>query len=97
MLPALGHAAGWPVARGGSQAITTAMRAHLESLGGTVETGREIRSLGDLPASAAVLFDTTPRQLVAICGEELPRRVHRAALFKPLPVRPVTCSSSTTR
>jgi phytoene dehydrogenase-like protein len=79
VLLALGHAAGWPVARGGSQAITEAMRAYLESLGGTVETGREIRSLGDLPAAAAVLFDTTPRQLVAICGEELPRR-YRAAL-----------------
>ena len=48
-------------------------------LGGTVETGREIRSLSDLPASAAVLFDTTPRQMVAICGEQLPRR-YRAAL-----------------
>ena len=81
VLLALGHAAGWPVARGGSQAITDAMRAYLESLGGTVETGREIRSLGDLPASAAVLFDTTPRQLVAICGEELPKR-YRGALAR---------------
>jgi phytoene dehydrogenase-like protein len=79
VLLALGHAAGWPVARGGSQAITDGMRAYLESLGGSVETGREIRSLSDLPASAAVLFDTTPRQLAAICGEELPRR-YRAAL-----------------
>ncbi len=79
VLLALGHAAGWPVARGGSQAITEGMRAYLESLGGSVETGREIRSLSDLPASAAVLFDTTPRQLAAICGEELPRR-YRAAL-----------------
>ncbi len=79
VLLALGHACGWPVARGGSQEITAAMRAYLESLGGTVETGREVRSLEELPASAAVLFDTTPRQLVAICGEELPRR-YRAAL-----------------
>jgi phytoene dehydrogenase-like protein len=79
VLLALGHTAGWPVARGGSQAITEAMRAYLESLGGTVETEREIRSLSDLPASTAVLFDTTPRQLAAICGEELPRR-YRAAL-----------------
>jgi phytoene dehydrogenase-like protein len=79
VLLALGHAAGWPVARGGSQAITEGMRGYLESLGGSVETEREIRSLSDLPASAAVLFDTTPRQLAAICGEELPRR-YRAAL-----------------
>jgi phytoene dehydrogenase-like protein len=78
VLLALGHAVGWPVARGGSQAITEAMRAYLESLGGTVETGREIRSLADVPEAAAVLFDTTPRQLAAICGEELPRRYRRA-------------------
>ena len=78
VLLSLGHAVGWPVARGGSQAITDAMRAYFESLGGTVETGREIRSLGDLPDSAAVLFDTTPRQLAAICGEELPLRYRKA-------------------
>jgi phytoene dehydrogenase-like protein len=78
VLLSLGHAVGWPVARGGSQAITDAMRAYLESLGGTVETGREIRSLADLPDSSAVLFDTTPRQLAAICGKELPRRYRKA-------------------
>ena len=78
VLLSLGHAVGWPVARGGSQAITEAMRAYLESLGGTVETGREIQSLGDLPDSRAVLFDTTPRQLVSICGEELPGRYRKA-------------------
>ena len=78
VLLSLGHAVGWPVARGGSQAITEAMRAYLESLGGTVETGREVRSLADLPGSSAVLFDTTPRQLAAICGEELPNRYRKA-------------------
>ncbi len=78
VLLSLGHAVGWPVARGGSQAITEAMRAYLESLGGTVETGREIRSLADVPDSSTVLFDTTPRQLAAICGAELPRRYRKA-------------------
>ena len=90
----LGHAVGWPVARGGSQAITEAMRAYLESLGGTVETGREIRSLGDLPDSAAVLFDTTPRQLAAICGEELPAAVSQRRSAASATGR--ACSSSTT-
>jgi phytoene dehydrogenase-like protein len=78
VLLSLGHAVGWPVARGGSQAITEAMRAYLESLGGTVETDREIRSLADVPDSSAVLFDTTPRQLAAICGDELPGRYRKA-------------------
>jgi phytoene dehydrogenase-like protein len=75
VLLALGHAVGWPVARGGSQAIAAAMGAHLESLGGVIETGCEIRSLRDLPDAQAILFDVTPRQLSSICGEDaLPHR-----------------------
>ena len=61
VLLSLGHAVGWPVARGGSQAITEAMRAYLESLGGTVETGREIRSLADA-ARLARPCCSTPRR-----------------------------------
>jgi phytoene dehydrogenase-like protein len=78
ILMALGHACGWPAARGGSASITAAMRAHLESLGGTVELGREIRSLPELPPARAILFDVTPRQLLAICGQELPSTYRRA-------------------
>jgi phytoene dehydrogenase-like protein len=73
----LGHACGWPVARGGSAQITAAMRAYLESLGGTVEVGREIVSLEELPDARAVLFDVSPRALEQICGEALPRRYRR--------------------
>lgn len=72
VLLALGHAVGWPLARGGSQAIVDAMRAELESLGGAVQTDREVRSLRELPPARAILFDTSPNQLVRICGEELP-------------------------
>ena len=78
VLLALGHACGWPVARGGSQEITAAMRAYLESLGGSVEVGRQIGSLDELPSARAVLFDVSPRQLVAICGDALPTRYRRA-------------------
>ena len=74
----LGHACGWPVARGGSAQITAAMRAYLESLGGTVEVGRPIASLEDLPPAAAVLFDVSPHALGEIAGAELPRRYRRA-------------------
>lgn len=82
VLLALGHATGWPVARGGSEAISVAMQAELESLGGVIETGREISSLRELPADArAVLFDLTPRQVLSICGDELPGR-YRAALSR---------------
>jgi phytoene dehydrogenase-like protein len=78
VLLALGHACGWPVARGGSAAIAAAMRAYLESLGGTVEVDRDISSLAELPPARAVLFDVTPRQLLAICGDALPSRYRRA-------------------
>ena len=78
VLMALGHAVGWPVARGGSQALVSAMRALLESLGGKLETGREVRSLRELPPTSVVLFDVSPRQLVQICGEELPAHYRRA-------------------
>jgi phytoene dehydrogenase-like protein len=76
VLLTLAHACGWPVARGGSEAIALALRAELESLGATVQTGLEVRSLDDLPelrTARAILFDLTPAQLLAICGpDDLP-------------------------
>ncbi len=79
VLMALGHAVGWPIARGGSQRLADAMRSLLESLGGQVQTGREVRSLGELADASVVLFDVSPRQLLALCGEQLPPR-YRSAL-----------------
>jgi phytoene dehydrogenase-like protein len=79
MLLASAHVAGWPVARGGSAAIAEAMAKRLAELGGSIEVGRPVRSLADVPASKVVLFDVTPRQLLAICGDTLPPR-YRARL-----------------
>ncbi len=81
VLLALGHRVGWPVARGGSAAITTAMAGYLESLGGVIELNREVGSMADLPPADQVLFDVTPRQLLGIAGDELPAR-YRAALAR---------------
>ena len=67
-----GHVEDWPVAAGGSIAITRALASHLRSLGGTIETGREIRALAELPPSRVVLFDTSPRALAEIAGSVLP-------------------------
>ncbi|HEX4609454.1 MAG TPA: NAD(P)/FAD-dependent oxidoreductase, partial [Urbifossiella sp.] len=72
MLALAGHAHGWPVVRGGAQRLTNALVGYFRSLGGEIETGRWVTSLADLPPAKAVLFDTTPRQLVAIAGDELP-------------------------
>lgn len=83
MLTLAAHAHGWPVARGGAQAVSDALAGYLRSLGGEIETGRPVKSLADLPPSKAVLFDTTPRQLVAIAGDALPARyVRRLGKFR---------------
>jgi phytoene dehydrogenase-like protein len=67
------HAVGWPVARGGSQRLADALAAHLESLGGTIETARPIAALDELPAGCSpVLLDVTPRQLIELAGTRLP-------------------------
>lgn len=78
MLAAAAHAVGWPVAVGGSRAITDALASLLLAEGGTIETGVTVRSLADLPPAATTLFDTSPTALLAIAGDALPPRVRRA-------------------
>jgi len=73
------HAVGWPVAQGGSQTLAEALGRYLESLGGSIETGRTITALEDLPKrGAAVLCDVTPRQLLAIADAQLHGSYRRA-------------------
>jgi phytoene dehydrogenase-like protein len=74
VLMAAAHAVGWPVAEGGSQCIATALAAHLTELGGEIRTGEIVRSMDQLPAARAVLFDLAPRQVAAIAGDRLPAR-----------------------
>jgi phytoene dehydrogenase-like protein len=66
------HAVGWPVARGGSQRLTDALVAELRAAGGTVETGRRVESLDEVPRGVPVLLDLTPRQVLRIAGTRLP-------------------------
>lgn len=78
MLTGSGHAHGWPVAEGGSAAITRALASLLTSLGGTIETSYAVRSRADLPPASVVLLDTGPQAAAAILGDALPRRTARA-------------------
>jgi phytoene dehydrogenase-like protein len=83
MLTAVGHAAGWPVAKGGSQAISTSLIGLLESLGGVVKTGVTVESLDQLrdvtgSAPDIVMLDTAPQGVLRIVGDQLPPRVRRA-------------------
>jgi phytoene dehydrogenase-like protein len=65
-----GHKFGWPVAKGGSQSIAKALGDYFVSIGGKIETSFHITSLQQLPSSHAVLFDVTPKQLLAIAGQK---------------------------
>jgi phytoene dehydrogenase-like protein len=80
------HVDGWPVPRGGSQRIADALAGHLRGLGGEILTGRSVATYGELPAARAYLFDTSPRAMSQIMGEELPAAyTRRLARFRPGP------------
>jgi len=74
VLVLLAHVGGWPFPRRGSQAIADALAERLRSLGGSIETGRKVTSLSDLPSSDVVLCDVTPHQLLQLAGDLLPKR-----------------------
>lgn len=101
-----GHVQGWPIPQGGSQAIADALCKYFLSLGGQIKTGWFVRSLGELPKSRAVLFDITPKQLIAIAGQsfsslyrwQLQRYRYGMGVFKmdwalsePIPFRSEAC------
>jgi len=105
------HVVDWPVAEGGSRAISRALASYLRSLGGRIETGRRIERLAELPAARVVLFDTSPDQLARIAGDALPagyrRRLSRYrygpgafkldwALDGPIPWRDPACREAST-
>lgn len=77
ILSMAGHAVGWPIARGGSQAIADALAAYLRDLGGEIVTGQLVTSLTALPPTRAVLLDVSPINLVRIAGDELPASYQR--------------------
>ncbi len=71
VLMANGHIKGWPLPKGGSQQIANALAKYFVTIGGKIETGTYINSLSQLPSARAVLFDTTPKQLLSIAGQSL--------------------------
>jgi phytoene dehydrogenase-like protein len=111
VLAALAHVAGWVLPRGGSQSITNALVAYLQSLGGEIVLGTRVTSIDDLPNSRAVLCDLSPAPMLRIAGHRLPawyrRKLERyrygMAAFKvdyaldaPVPWRDPECARSAT-
>jgi phytoene dehydrogenase-like protein len=98
------HAVGWPIPQGGAQSIANALMTCLHKAGGTVTTNAPVQSLGELGNLA--LLDVTPRQLLALGGEQIPlpfrRQLQRYrygpgvfkvdwALSQPIPWRAREC------
>ncbi len=75
---AAGHTTGWPVAQGGSQAITDALVAELAEHGGKVITGQLITALDEVRPADLVMLDVTPSQLLTMAGDDLPPRYRRS-------------------
>jgi phytoene dehydrogenase-like protein len=111
VLMSAAHAHGWPLPRAGSGSIAKAMLAHFTSLGGKVMTNFHVRSLNQLPGTHAVLFDTTPRQLLEIAGHtfssvykhQLQRYAYGMGVFKvdwaldgPIPFQNPLCREAGT-
>ena len=79
VLGAAAHAIGWPFPEGGAQRLADALAGLLRDRGGSLETGVEVRALGELPPARAILLDLGPPQLAALAGDRLPAD-YRAAL-----------------
>ncbi len=105
------HVVGWPLARGGSQAITDAMLARLRALGGEIVLDRFVTGLDQLPLARRYVLDVSPGQLQRIAGtrlsrsyrERLERFVHGPgvckvdwALSAPIPWRDPACARAAT-
>jgi phytoene dehydrogenase-like protein len=111
VLAIAGHAAGWPIPRGGSQAIANALASYFQSLGGKILVNTPVRSLDELDGAAPILCDVTPRQFLSLAANRLPERFCRRlaayrygpgvfkmdwALSAPIPWRASACARAGT-
>lgn len=69
------HAVGWPLPRGGAQAISDALAAYLRFLGGEIVPNSRVERL---PESDVVMCDVTPRQFLALAAGRLPGGYRRS-------------------
>lgn len=71
------HAVGWPIPRGGAQAITNALCGFLSTFASNLRTSSPVQSLAALPNYGLFLCDLTPRQLLTVGGERLSETYQR--------------------
>jgi len=68
-----GHVKTWPVARGGSSSVASALIGVCRKHGVEFVCNQHVQSLRELPESRVVLFDVAPRQLAQIAEDALPQ------------------------
>ena len=105
------HAVGWPIPRGGSQAIANALCSHLKKLGGSVTTSHRVSSLSELGKFDVAICDVTPRQLLKLAEERFTSNYRHLlqqyrygpgvfkvdyALSNPIPWRATECARAST-
>lgn len=76
MLGVIGHVHGWPLARGGSSSIAAALGDTFTGLGGSIETGRSVSSVAELPGSIHLL-DVMPPYAYAMAADRIDPSVAR--------------------
>jgi phytoene dehydrogenase-like protein len=102
----MGHAVGWPFARGGSQALADALADRLRAAGGEIRVSSPV---DELPRADVVLCDVSPRELLRL--GRFPAKYERAlrryrygpgafkldwALSGPIPWRDERCARAAT-
>jgi phytoene dehydrogenase-like protein len=102
----MGHAVGWPFARGGSQSLADALARCLRAAGGEIRMSSPV---DELPRADVVLCDVSPRELLRL--GRFPTKYERAlrryrygpgafkldwALSGPIPWRDERCAQAAT-
>src|SRR5450432_824691 len=106
-----GHIKGWPLIKGGSKQLATALASYFISLGGQIQTGVQVNQMQDIPSAKAVLFDVSPKELLRIAGtkfsgfyrRQLERYRYGMGVFKvdwalnePIPFKVKACLKAAT-
>jgi phytoene dehydrogenase-like protein len=78
------HAYGWPMVAGGSQRIADALARIVIDGGGTIETGRFVNSVDELPPNVPILLDVMPEAAAAIAKDRLSARYRSRSAARKL-------------
>lgn len=82
VLATYAQTSGWPIPRGGSQAITDAMLRRLVALGGRPHANHEISDLAEVSGYDVVLADVSPRDLALLDRRSLLPASYRSKLTR---------------